>query len=146
MSEEFNNNTQQMMKAPMDTQPQYGLNPYMQPYGGKPPKGDGTGFGVASLVLGIASVFLFGCCVNYITAVLAIIFGVVQMVKNRSKSMAVAGIVTACVSILLGTFMWIGVAVNMNGRSAEEIYDDIYNDFYDYYEDQYPLNDYIDEL
>lgn len=50
-------------------------NPYMQPgcngigMQQPRPKGDGIGFGIASLALGVASVFLFGCCVNYITAV-----------------------------------------------------------------------------
>lgn len=111
-------------------------NPYMQQnYGSvQPPrqKGNGIGFGIASLALGIASVFLFGCCVNYITAVLAVIFGVLQMVKNRQKGMAVAGIVTACVSILLGTLMWIGIARSMDGRSIDEIYDEIYEGGYDF--------------
>lgn len=42
--------------------------------------------------------------------------------------------------------MWIGIAVNMDGRSMDEIYDEIYDGVYDYYDDQYPLNDYMNEL
>ena len=49
-------------------QPQYGANPYNQP-----PK-NSNGFGIASLVLGIASIVLFCTCINYVTALLAIIF------------------------------------------------------------------------
>lgn len=148
---------------PEDSRPAYkgqpcGQSPYMQPMGrppygqnpyepqAKPPKGDGIGFGIASLSLGVASIFLFSCCVNYITAVLAIVFGVLQIVKNRQRGLAVAGIVTAAVSVILGTVLWIGVAVNMEGKSFDEIYDSIYDEFYNYYEDQYPLNDYTDGL
>ena len=53
---------------------------YQQPV--KPPKGDGIGFGVASLVLGAVSILMFGCCVNYILAIIAIALGIVQLVKN----------------------------------------------------------------
>lgn len=112
----------------------------------RPQKGSGIGFGAASLSLGIASVFLFGCCVNYITAVLAIVFAVVQIVKNQKKGMAVAGIVTAGISIVLGTVMWIGVAVNMQGQGIRDIYDGIYDEIYDYYDDPYERNDYSDGI
>ena len=55
-------------------------NAYQQAYYGQTQaKGTGTGFGIASLVLGILSVFTFACCINYILAVLAIIFGIVQL-------------------------------------------------------------------
>ena len=53
---------------------------YQQPV--MPPKGDGIGFGVASLVLGAVSILMFGCCVNYILAIIAIALGIVQLVKN----------------------------------------------------------------
>ena len=52
-------------------------NAYQQAYYGQTQaKGTGTGFGIASLVLGILSVFTFACCINYILAVLAIILGI----------------------------------------------------------------------
>ena len=51
---------------------------YQQPV--KPPKGDGIGFGVASLVLGAVSILMFGCCVNYILAIIAIALGIVPHV------------------------------------------------------------------
>lgn len=78
-------------------------NAYQQAYYGQTQaKGTGTGFGIASLVLGILSVFTFACCINYILAVLAIIFGIVQMVKNEKKGLAIGGIITAVISIVLG--------------------------------------------
>ena len=90
-----------------------------QPYYGQTQaKGTGTGFGIASLVLGILSIFTFACCVNYILAVLAIIFGIVQIVRNEKKAFAVAGIITAVISIIVGVVFAIFV-VNV----AEEITD-----------------------
>lgn len=73
-------------------------------------KEDSIGFGVASLVLGILSIFTFICCINYIFALLAIIFGIVQMVKSTKKGMAIAGIVTAVISIIISIIFWIGAA------------------------------------
>ena len=70
-------------------------------------KGDSIGFGVASMVLGILSMLTFCCCVNYIFAVLAIIFGIVQMVKSNKKGMAVTGIITAAISIIISIIFWI---------------------------------------
>ena len=60
------------------------------------------GFGIASLVLGILSLVLYCTCINILLAVLAIIFGILQLVqKNSPKGMAIGGIVTACLSIIL---------------------------------------------
>ncbi|MCM1283763.1 MAG: DUF4190 domain-containing protein [Muribaculaceae bacterium] len=110
-------------------------------------KGDGVGFGIASLVLGVASAFLFGCCVNYIMAVLAIIFGIVQMVKNRQKGVAIAGIVTAGISIILGTVFWVAVASKMDDMNLEDYYN---TNPYQFYQEDGPYNnyleDYLDEL
>ena len=86
-------------------------NAYQQAYYGQTQaKGTGTGFGIASLVLGILSVFTFACCINYILAVLAIIFGIVQIVKNEKKGLAIAGIVMGVISIILAILFTIGVA------------------------------------
>ena len=118
---------------------------YQQPV--KPPKGDGIGFGMASLVLGAVSILMFGCCVNYILAIIAIALGIVQLVKNKQKGLAIGGIVTACVSILLGTLLWIGVFANAGEWNTDNLYKDFYEDFYEEYEDEYfPLYNDIDEL
>ena len=75
-------------------------------------KEESIGFGIASLVLGILSVFTFFCCINYIFAILAIIFGIVQMVKSKKKGLAIGGLITAGLSIILSTIIW---AVAMTG-------------------------------
>ena len=61
----------------------------------------GLGFGIASLVLGIVSLLCFCTCINIIMAILAIIFGVIQIISYESKGMAIGGIVTATISIIL---------------------------------------------
>jgi hypothetical protein len=70
-------------------QPQYGANPY-----NKPPK-NSNGFGIASLVIGIASIVLFCTCINYVTALLAIIFGIIHIIKGNNKVFGIVGIATA---------------------------------------------------
>lgn len=108
---------------------------YQQPYGqqyqqpGMATKNDGTGFGIASLVLGIISIFTGFCCINYILAVLAIIFGIVQIVRSKQKGLAIGGIITAAISIVGATIFWIFVSVA--GSSATD--------------DMGPLQDYIEE-
>lgn len=89
---------------------------------------DGNGYGMAALILGVVSFFLFACCVNYITAVFAIIIAIVQMVKNRKKALAVFAIVLACLSIVMGTLLWVGVYKNRGYIHFDEITE--------YYEDQ----------
>jgi hypothetical protein len=134
-------------------QPNYGQNPYRQnpyrqnPYGqqqnyGQQPyygqaqrvKTDNFGFGLASMILGIISLLLFCTCINYILAILAIVFGIVQMVRSNKKGMAIAGIVTAGISIVLATFLWIGFAMlsaqegdNPFNSYLEEYYEEYYN-------------------
>ncbi len=119
-------------------------NAYQQPIYGQATqkqKGDSIGFGIASLILGIASIFLFACCVNYILAILAIIFGIVQIVTNKKKGLAIGGIVTAGISIVIATLMWIF------GFSLAGQLDDPSSPLYKYYEeymDEYTSdNDYM---
>lgn len=108
---------------------------YQQPYGqqyqqpGMATKNDGTGFGIASLVLGIISIFTGFCCINYILAILAIIFGIVQIVRSKQKGLAIGGIITAAISIVGATIFWIFVSVA--GSSATD--------------EMGPLQDYIEE-
>ena len=98
-------------------------------YGQTQAKGTGTGFGIASLVLGILSVFTFACCINYILAVLAIIFGIVQIVKNEKKGLAIGGIITAVISIVLG------IAVSLYAVNIAEKMQDPDSPFYQYFEE-----------
>lgn len=124
-----------------NNQQYYNGNAYQQPVYGQATqkqKGDSIGFGIASLILGIASIFLFACCVNYI---LAIIFGIVQIVTNKRKGLAIGGIVTAAISIIIATVMW------AFGFSVAGELDDPSSPLYKYYEeymDEYTSdNDYM---
>ena len=79
----------------------YEQSPYQQPYPYTEPA-PSQGFGVASLVLGIVSLVLFCTCVNVLLAVIAIVFGIVQLAKPQAKKgMAIAGIITSAVSLVL---------------------------------------------
>ena len=138
--------------SPYGTQPGalYGTQPPMQSQPGlaygsqKKPKKDSIAYGVTSLVLGIVSVFLFACCINYITAIIAIVFGILQLVKCKKKGMAITGLVTSGISIILSIVLWVGVVIAV-GR--EQNYSDFgipnIND-YDNYEEYY--KDYLDDL
>jgi hypothetical protein len=88
----------------------YGQQGYDQQYYGQAEqqKPDNIGFGLTSMILGILSLLLFCSCINYILAILAIIFGIIQLVKYQNRGMAIAGLVTAGLSIILATIMWIG--------------------------------------
>ena len=85
----------------------YNQNGYNQSPYGAATKSDSTGFGIASLVLGIISIFTFFCCINYILAIIAIVLGIVQIVKSSKKGLAIGGIVTAVISIIGATIFWV---------------------------------------
>ncbi|MCR4674026.1 MAG: DUF4190 domain-containing protein [Lachnospiraceae bacterium] len=80
-------------------------NNYNRDYGQNDKK---VGFGIASLVLGIISLVFFCSCINVITGVLAIIFGIIQIAKGKGmgKGMAIAGIITAVISIIMCFVFW----------------------------------------
>ena len=113
---------------PMNSQaPQYGqpINMNYQANMGMVQQ-ESQGFGIASLVLGILSLLLTCSCFNYITGILAIIFGIVQIVKSKNnRGMAIAGLITAGISILVATFFWIFVIV---------VAEDPNSDFYRYFD------------
>jgi hypothetical protein len=89
------------------------------PYG-VPGAGRRNGLGIASLVLGIASVFcLFGLVVP---AVLAIVFGLIG--RGRAKrqeatngGMALWGVITGSVGLLLGVALWAFIIANASAFS-----------------------------
>ncbi len=68
----------------------------------------GNGFAIASLVLGVFSLVFFCTCFNVMTAVLAIIFGIIHLVsyEENGKGMAIGGIVTAGLSIVFTVVFW----------------------------------------
>ncbi len=113
-------------------------------------RGNETIFGIASLVLGIVSLLLFCTCFNWITGILAIVFGSIQLVKHQEKAYAITGMVTAVLSLLFSIvlFTLLLSGIEHAGRSYEEFYRDyFYGDMYDSYDsdgsDGYP--DWYDE-
>lgn len=68
-----------------------------------PQKQSKKGLAIASLILGILSIVgLCCCCVNVITAPLAIIFGIIVLCKHMDGTgLAVTGIVTSVLSLLV---------------------------------------------
>ena len=104
------------------------------PYGGTPenPYGggdsEGSGFGIAALILGIISMVFFCSCLTYITAPLAIIFGIVQLVKSktRGKGLAIAGLVTGIISLLACIAFY---AVIIHNTALQDSVQDYYNNY-----------------
>lgn len=79
------------------------------------------GFGIASLVLGIISLILYCTCINILLAVLAIIFGILQLVqKDSPKGMAIAGIITSSLSII---FFVISLIVFMSSTEFQDAFE-----------------------
>ena len=115
----YNQNPQYGNPYPPNQNPQYG-NPYPPNYNQHPADNrkeePGKGFAVASMVLGLISLVLFCTGINVITAILAIIFGIVYLAKRRpEKGMAVAGIITAVVGILAFVTYWV-LIIHAAGR------------------------------
>ncbi len=109
----------------------------MQPLQQKKPKKDSMAYGITSLVLGVVSVLLFACCINYITAIIAVIFGILQLAICKKKGMAVTGLITSVISIIMSIVLWIGVfiAVGKQNFNDYDNYEEYYKDYEDYLDD-----------
>jgi len=80
----------------------------------------GKGLGIASMVLGIVSLWL---CAAFIPALLAIIFGAVSKNKGYKGGMATAGIVCGIISVVLFfIYIIIGVVVGIGVAGSEFLY------------------------
>ena len=87
------------------TYQQFYQEPYQEQY-----QPVSQGFGVASLAIGIVSMVLFCSCINIPLAILAIVFGIIQLTKPGSrKGMAIGGIVTAVISLIAFAVFCIGL-------------------------------------
>lgn len=103
---------------------------YGQPTGGYGSnKSESEGFGIASLVLGIITVLLFCTCISWITGILAIIFGIIQLVKGNKKGMAIVGLITGGIGFIASVILYI--LIFFTGLGSYSNYDDIYNHIYD---------------
>lgn len=126
-------------------QPNMQMNQMQQ--GGQKKKGNGVGFGVASMVLGILSLLFFCTGCNILFIILAVIFGIIQLVKNEQKGFAITGLITSGISLLLFLILWISVFVNTGSMDYYDYYRDYYNgssDYDDDYDDNYDYNDIYD--
>ena len=90
------------------------------PNGGK---GNKKGAGIASMICGIVS--LVGCCgawyVSIPCAIAAIILGIVQCKKNKSKGMAIAGFICGGIGIIMSIVMLAAAVALINSGMYEEI-------------------------
>ena len=118
MSEEnntFENNNQSVEETPSGDNYSYQNKPSGSEYNSG--KGQNTGLGIASMVCGIVAIPIM-CCTNVgsilsiILGIVAVVLGIVQIVKNEQKGMAIAGIVCGAVAVVvcialvvLGTYM-----------------------------------------
>lgn len=122
----------------------------------QPPKAPKMGLAIAAMIIGILSMTL--CCAGGTFLGLAgLIMGIVSLVKNYDgKGMAIAGIVTSLIGILVGIFMLFYIFIFAyafnEGMEQYEEYEDYYDysdnyDYYDYYDysDDYDYYDYSDD-
>ena len=81
-----------------------------------------SGFGTASLVLGIIGiVFSFIPLINYLAFILgflALIFGIVCLVKKASKGQAIAGLILAIISLFMAYSMHQGLKTAVDEVSS----------------------------
>ena len=98
---ESNNQGNQYTQAP-DINTSYSGNYDSYGNGNPSGKGQSNGFGIASMVCGILA--LITCCLWCTViplGVVAIVLGILQIVKNENKGMAIAGIVCAAIGLIL---------------------------------------------
>lgn len=101
---------------------------YQDPYQNRPPE-EPAGFAIASLVLGIISLVISCLGINIITGILALIFGIIHMVKyNTRRGMAIAGIVLGAISIVIFIAL---VAIGIAAISSDATFMHEYNNLMD---------------
>ncbi|MER7212355.1 DUF4190 domain-containing protein [Streptosporangium sp. NPDC000239] len=79
-----------------------GAPPYQGGYQSPYQKPRGGGLGTASLVLGIASIFLLVVCgLGVLTAIAGLVIGIVAFVKDSNRGRAVGGIVLSVLALII---------------------------------------------
>ena len=110
-----------------------------------------VGFAITSMVLGILSILL-SCSYIYVSiilSVLALIFGIIHLKNKKSgQGMAIAGICTGAISILIKIILFIlvffGVIALGNKNLDLSDYSHIFDEFEDYdynYDDEYDYDE-----
>lgn len=134
-----------------------GQNPYSNPYSqpGQMPQmqpsqpAPGSGFAIAALIVGILSMTL--CCVGgALIGLLGLIFGIVSINKKESgRGMAIAGIITSVLGMLIGIFLIVEVVAvfaglgNMSQDQLNDLRDEIYKELE---KEGYDMDDIYKEL
>ncbi len=77
----------------------------------------GNSMGMTSLVLGVISLLCFLTTLNLFTGLLAVIFGIIQLVSYDQKKAAIIGIACAAVSVVL-TFGSYGAILSNDNLAA----------------------------
>ena len=101
------------------TSPIYQMPQYNAPVEEK--ADDKKNFSLASLILGICSL-LPCCCVNFITAILAVIFGIIG-IKSSNKTLSIVGIILAAAAFLIYLIAII-VYIALIGASSGAVFDE----------------------
>ena len=113
---------------PVYNDPQADKHTYNYSGNGSQPSGgpeQGSGFAIASLVLGIVSIVLFCASINIITGILGIIFGAIYLAKKypEKRGMAMAGLILSIISIALYVILLIiGIATGISAINSLDYY------------------------
>ncbi len=94
------------------------------------PNKNKKGFCIASMVLGIVALVFF--CLWYISipcGILAIIFGILGL-KSVNKGMAIAGLVTGSIGLIISTLIIIIVFIFGIAVGISDVWDDVDDDYY----------------
>lgn len=97
----------------------------------EPQKPVSQAFGIASMVIGIVSLVFFCSCINIPLAIMACIFGIIQLTKpETSKVMPIVGIITSALSVILFVvlFLLLVLSADFTDNFEEE-----FNKYYSQY-------------
>lgn len=94
----------------------------------QPPVHAKKGLATAALVFGILAFLTTLFLLNYIFGILALIFGIVYLVKKadvKPKGKAVAGIVLAALSLIISTTIWVSAYMYITKTDVTQIIEDV---------------------
>jgi hypothetical protein len=90
------------------------------------PNAQSKGLSIAAMVCGIISIVGVCCYIGLPVAIVALVLGIIALVKKYGgRGMAIAGVVTGCVGLIINVLFWIFVVII--GVS------DGFSSFYNYY-------------
>lgn len=133
---EYRNEFEQMMEEEVNSGYET-YEGYVEPQMGmeQRPLKKGSGFAIASLVLGIVGM-VFACCffwLSFVLGIVGLVLGIISLVQGRDgKGMAVAGTILSGISFLIAALIGIVyLALNiwiadLDSVVTEEIYNGVY--------------------